>query len=431
MDHRLGQILVKRVLMIAFHFPPVKISSGIQRTLRFAQYLPENGWTPIVLAPHPRAYAATSDEDMGSALQNMKVCRTFALDTGKHLRIGGYYPRLAAVPDRWVSWWLGAVPAGLNLIRKFRPQAIWSTYPIATAHLIGLALHRLSGIPWLADFRDPMAQEGYPADPLIWKSFDWIEKRVARNASAATFTTPGALREYQRRYPEVGEKFVLIENGYDENAFAEAHTGQALSSFKQGEPFTLVHSGTLYPEERDPRRFFEALAQLLRSDDTLPRLLRVVLRATGHDAYLQELIDRYGIQSIVTLAPPLPYTLALREMLTADGLLILQAANCNEQIPAKLYECLRARRPILGLTHPAGDTGKALIAAGIDTIAPLDSVPLIRIAITRFIELLKTGKAPIVNDAIICAASRRGRTVSLAGLLDRISSQCAMASKTL
>jgi len=409
--------MVKRVLMIAYHFPPVKVSSGIQRTLRFAQYLPDSGWTPIVLTPNPRAYATTSEEDMAQ-VANIEVCRAFALDTSKHLLIGGRYPRIAALPDRWSSWWLGAVPAGMKLIRKFRPHVIWSTYPIATAHLIGLTLHRMSGIPWVADLRDPMAQDGYPTDPLVWKTFDWIEKRIVRYADAVTFTTPGALREYKRRYPEKAEKFSVIENGYDENAFAAVKAGRDISPRNGVKPFTLVHSGVIYPQERDPRQFFEALAQLLKAGEISSQVLRIVLRATGHDDYLQKFIDHNGVASIVTLAPAVPYTEALREMMTADGLLILQAANCNDQIPAKLYECLRARRPILGLTDPAGDTGKALTAAGIDTIAPLDSVPAIRETLKRFIESLRAGTASVAAEAVIASASRQGRTLEFASLLN-------------
>ncbi len=422
MDHRVGKILVKRVLMIAFHFPPVKVSSGIQRTLRFAQYLPENGWSPIVLTPHPRAYAATSDEDMGEALNGITVHRAFALDTAKHLSFFKTYPRLAAVPDRWVSWWLGAVPAGLKLIRKLRPDVIWSTYPIATAHLIVLTLHRLTGIPWVADFRDPMAQVGYPPDPLIWKSFAWIEKCTIRCARATTFTTPGAIRAYASRYPDHRERFSLIENGYDENSFAAAGKGLETAPRPPSKPFTIVHSGTIYPEERDPRHFFAGLSLLLKDGRISERILRVVLRATAHDGYLQELIDQYGVQSIVTLVPAIPYQAALREMLTADGLLILQAANCNDQIPAKLYEVLRTRRPILGLTDPLGDTGRALTAAGIDTIAPLDSPPAIAAAIERFMKLLEAGSAPIAADEVIAGASRQARTKNFAHLLDRVSS---------
>ena len=413
--------MVKRILMIAFHFPPIKASSGIQRTLRFAQYLPDFDWIPVVLAPHPRAYAAVSNEDMEALSDRIEVRRAFALDTRLHLSIGGRYPRFAAVPDRWVSWCLGAVPAGLELIRRFRPAVIWSTFPIATAHLIGLTLSRLTNVPWVADFRDPMAQEGYPSDPLIWKSFDWIEKRTIRRAAAATFTTPGAVRDYRRRYPEQAPRFSVIENGYDEKAFSAAEQGAKTTSARTpGEPFTLVHSGTIYPEERDPRQLFTSIAAMLEAGEITPKLLRIVLRATAHDSYLQELIDGAGIQSIVTLAPPLHYEQALQEMLTADALLILQSANCNDQIPAKLYECLRAKRPIFALTDPAGDTANALRAAGIDTIAALDSAPSIREALQRFLTLLQSGEAPIASEGSVTSASRRGRTAEFAGLLDRI-----------
>ena len=87
---------------------------------------------------------------------------------------------------------IGAVREGLRLIDEYKPDAIWSTYPIATAHLIGAELHRRSGIPWFADFRDPMAQEGYPADP--WSGRAKRIEEVLRRATRSLFITPGAAR---------------------------------------------------------------------------------------------------------------------------------------------------------------------------------------------------------------------------------------------
>ena len=247
------------MLMIAYHFPPLAGSSGIQRTLRFVQQLPDSGWHPLVLTAHPRAYGATSPDLLREIPDGVHVARAFALDTSRHLAVAGRYPGFAARPDRWLLWWLGAVPAGLALVRRFRPRAIWSTYPIATAHLIGAALHRLTGLPWIADFRDPMAQDGYPEDPRVWRSFLRTEQRALRLASACTFTTPGALQMYRDRYREVPpERLQLIENGYDEGSFAGATAAGPLVEGK----LTLVHSGIVYPSERDPSQLIAALGLL-------------------------------------------------------------------------------------------------------------------------------------------------------------------------
>src|SRR5688572_20494345 len=136
---------MKRLLMVAYHFPPFAASSGIQRTLGFARHLPAFGWEPLVLTAHPRAYHLRSDDHLEGIGQSMIVERAFALDAARHLSLKGRYPAFMARPDRWLSWWLGAVPKGLAMIRKYRPHAIWSTYPIATAHVIGSTLQALSG----------------------------------------------------------------------------------------------------------------------------------------------------------------------------------------------------------------------------------------------------------------------------------------------
>ena len=146
----------RRVLMVAFHYPPCFGSSGYLRTLKFSRYLPQHGWQPIVLTAHPRAYPQTTAEQLPEVPPIASVTRTFALDARRHLAIRGSSLRIMALPDQWSSWWLSAVPAGLRLVRRYRPAVLWSTYPIATAHLIGLTLHRLTGIPWVADFRDSM-----------------------------------------------------------------------------------------------------------------------------------------------------------------------------------------------------------------------------------------------------------------------------------
>ncbi|MCC7487773.1 MAG: glycosyltransferase [Burkholderiales bacterium] len=407
--------------MVAFHFPPLAGSSGIQRTLRFARHLPRFGWEPLVLTAHPRAYERTSRDQLADVGPDRVVARAFALDAARHLAIGGRYPGFTARPDRWAAWWLGAVPAGIAMIRRYRPAAIWSTYPIATAHAIGSTLHRASGLPWIADFRDPMAQEGYPADPAVWTSFKRIEEAALARAACCVFVTPGALAAYRRNYPAVSpERFAIIENGYDEESFAGLDPPAADAPLTAG-AVTLLHSGIVYPSERDPTQLCAALRAMLDSGTLAPGELRLRLRAPGHDGLVGRLVRENRLESVVEAAPPIPYRDALAEMMRADALLVLQAANCNEQIPAKVYEYLRARRPIIALTDPAGDTAGLLARCGVEDIARLDSAEDIALALRRFLDRLRAGRAPLPLAAEVAKASRAARAAELADLLDRMS----------
>lgn len=406
---------MKRILMVAYHFPPLAGSSGIQRTLRFMKYLPEFGWEPMVLTVHPRAYERTSPDLLPEIPEGTVVVRAPAFDTAHHFSIAGRYPGFLARPDRWISWLPGAALAGMSMIRRYRPDAIWSTYPIATAHLIGAALHKHSGLPWVADFRDPMAQDGYPADPFVWQSFKKIEERATRGATLCTFTTPGTARLYSGRYPQEANRFKVIENGYDEETFAGLNSsGSALNPGK----FTLLHSGIVYPSERDPTQFLQAIRTLIDAGHISVDQLRVRFRASMHEDFLRALTNRFGLNECIELLPPIPYKEALDEMLRADVLLIMQASNCNDQIPAKLYEYLRARRPVLALTDPAGDTAGALRTVGISAIAPLDQSQTIANILGKVVADPHVDTLAEAN--LVLKYSRRNRTGELAAMLDRI-----------
>jgi hypothetical protein len=176
----------------------------------------------------------------------------------------------------------------------------------------------------------------------------------------------------------------------------------------------LLHSGIVYPSERDPTELFKALARI-KAAGASP--LRVRFRAAVHEALLRELAERHGVGDMIELAPQLPYVDALQEMLRADGLLLMQAANCNEQVPAKLYEYLRARRPVLCLSDAAGDTWRVLESSGLQHMADLADAGSIALLLERFVRQGSSGLLP--SDQAVAAASREGRATSLAHWLER------------
>src|SRR5688572_14047263 len=407
---------MRRVIVVAYHFPPLAGSSGVQRTLRFVQHLPRFGWQPIVLTCRRRAYEQVRDDDLVADVgKGTVVERAFALDSARHLAIGGRYPGWLARPDRWISWWPGAVIAGTRLLAQHRPDAIFSTYPIATAHLIGGSLARRGRVPWVADFRDPMAQDGYPEDPKTWRSFKAVEERVFAHAAACTFTAPSALALYRDRYPDAKPHLELIENGYDEEAFAQG-TGDSREPLNPGVT-TVLHSGIVYPDERDPTQLFQAL-ETLKARGTDGRTLRIRFRAAVHEGLLRELAGRHRVEDMIEVLPHAPYREALAEMSRADAVLVLQAANCNAQVPAKLYEYLRARRPLIAFTDARGDTAAVLRESGVASIASLDDPQQIGELLARFVRGERAGTA--ATEQAIARASRVERTAQLARLLDRV-----------
>ena len=281
--------------MVAYHFPPLAGSSGIQRTLRFVQHLPKFGWQPLVLSTHTRAYERISHDLDADLPSGTVVRRAFALDSARHLSLWGRHVGALARPDRWVSWKLDGVRQGMKMIREFRPDVLWSTYPIATAHLIGAELHRRSGIPWVADFRDPMAQDGYPADPATWQQFKAIEEQATDQAHYCMFTTPGAARVYRERYPNAAARIVVLENGYDEESFAAVQTASPREALNPG-AITLLHSGIVYPSERDPTQLFVALGRMKKSGQFVSVALKLRFRAAAHEQMLKRLAEEHGVQ---------------------------------------------------------------------------------------------------------------------------------------
>lgn len=411
----------RTVLLIAFQFPPMRGSSAIQRTLRFAQHLPKFGWTPVVLSATPGAYEqvdTASGQDTGVS----EVHRTRAFDAARHLSLFGRYPRSLAIPDRWATWKYSAVPTALRLIREQRVDALWTTFPIATAHQIGLAVAQRSGLPWVAEFRDPMWQGDYPPDPRVNRAWKHLESRVFERARRVVVTTPGAARDYRERYPHfAGEHIHIVENGFDEDTFANAEKRVRARPPAEGAPdrrLTLLHSGVIYPSERDPTQLFDAIARLKARGEAAARRLALKLRATGNDPQFQRMIDERGIGDIVTLAPAVDYVSALEEMLAVDGLLVLQAANCNAQVPAKIYEYFRANRPIVALTDERGDTAETLRRAGTGLIAPLDSVEGIAAALRDFVRRTDSRQWQAMSPDVVGTFSRERRTAEIASIFN-------------
>jgi hypothetical protein len=410
---------VKKILMIAFHFPPVAMGSGHLRTLGFVRNLPALGWEPIVLSANASAYPRVDAANNKLIPDHCSVHRAFALDARRHLGIGGKYPAFLAQPDRWACWWPAAVWQGLQLIRCHRISAIWSTYPIMTAHCIAHTLSRITGLPWVADFRDPVASSVESGNRFSVSSQKRWEQRVLARATRVVFTTPGAMRGYAERFPDSAHagRLAVIPNGYDETALADLPPAANRQARRR---LRLVHSGILYPEGRNPVPFFTALAHLRTAGTLADDSIEIVLRASGSEAVYAEEIRRRDLGGMVTLAPPISNREALHEQADADALLLFQGARYDRQIPAKVYEYLRIGRPIFALVGEGGDTAELLRDTGGAVQVPVDDVAAIERGLAEFIKSLRDGLAPAADESVVRRYSRYQGAASLARLLDEV-----------
>jgi glycosyltransferase involved in cell wall biosynthesis len=427
-NHREGPMNIEKcVLMIAYHYPPARGSSGSLRTLNFTKHLPKHDWNPIVLTVHPRAYPDVGTDLLQDIPAGMIVHRAFSLDASRHLSVKGRYLGWTALPDRWTTWLAGGVPAGLRLIRKYRPKVIWSTYPIATSLWIGYLLHRLTGVPWVADLRDPLTEvdprtgEQHPPDRKLRWARKAIERRAVEHSARTVLVTPGAKRIYAERYAQMPENhWAVIPNGYEEEIFGVVER-QTQRQPLNGRRIHLLHSGWLYPTpDRDPSAFLRALASLRDAGKISSQQLTVTLRASGSESHYLRQISQHGLDQIVRLEPAIPYREALKEMLGADGLLVFQGYTSNPAVPAKLYEYLRARRPILAMVDSEGDTAATLRSAGVGTIVPLESSEEIASSLEIFLKQIRQGSATVADENVVRGLARESRAVELAALFDQI-----------
>ncbi|HET7267498.1 MAG TPA: glycosyltransferase [Oleiagrimonas sp.] len=408
------------VLLIAYHFPPAAMGSGHLRTLGFSRYLPASGWHPVVLSAHPMAYPQTAPVDEALLPPGCPIHRALAFDARRHFGIAGKYPGFLAQPDRWRSWWPAAVLQGLRLIRRHGVRAIWSTYPIMTAHCIAHTLQHMTGLPWIADFRDPVSSSVSSANPFSVASQLRWERRVMERASRVVFTTPGAMRACARHFPQLDAqgRLAVIGNGYDETAFTDLPAPVPIHEHR---PLVLLHSGLLYPEGRNPLPFFKALARLKGAHQVNATDLRIVLRASGSNATYSNDIRRLGLDDMVTLAPPVSNREALAEQARADALLLFQGERFDRQIPAKVYEYLRIDRPIFALVGEHGDTAALLRETGGAELVTPDDVGAMASRLASFIGALRSGQAPQARRDVVARHARSEGAASLARLLDQVS----------
>lgn len=369
-------------LIVSYDFPPSN-RVAVQRSLAVVHHLIQLGWKVSVLTVKSECYGQLrSNLTIPQAVAN-SVYRTSAYNTMK-FGFKGKYIDFLTLPDEWITWYPYAVREGKKVLRKEKIDIVFSTCPPFTPHLIAGRLASIAGIPWVADYRDPVVpgRHGVGVIGQQW-AIEKTDAYTVRNAASVLFTTDESKRLYASTYGEkAAEKFHVVRNGYYDLPDIDRSSIESAKSGAQGAR-EILYSGSIYGA-RDPSTIFAGLKELLEEGKLRSGDITLVFQGESLEAQIAELTAKFGLQEFVRVLPPVDFEGSLKNIYNADALLLIQGERFNLHIPAKAYEYIAAKRRILALCPKAGATAKLLATVpGASVVNSIDEVKTALIEIAR------------------------------------------------
>lgn len=456
----------RTVLFISRDFPP-SLEMGARSCAQIARYLHLYGWTPVVLTAREQdieeRYLDRSDSfsentfagsivrarTLPHPLDMIRWISRWARRRKRRWSRWWWLPEVASsgadpsqakaaapirekswinrvllslltVPDMTTGWFLPATLAGWRLARQRGAQVVFSSGPMWTNHLVGYAVAKLCGLPWIVHLRDPWA-----SGAIMWELSTTLsdriqallERRALERASAVICVTNEHTLVLQRAYPHLpAAKFITVPNGFDDQEWAEID----LESRSPNDKFTIIYAGQIYMQ-RSPKAIFRALNRLIAEGEIERGQLQIDFIGwceMSESRRVEELAAEHGLANAVSLTGPRSREETLRR-LTRSDLLLLLAEEFVIQIPGKTYEYLKARRPILALTPKDGAVAHLLKQTGSGWVVDRGDDEGLRAALLEAIRAWKRGEiARQADQAVIERFNRRRLSGEIASTLD-------------
>jgi glycosyltransferase involved in cell wall biosynthesis len=383
-----------RLLVVSHTFPPLA-EVGAIRVSQLCRYLPDWGIEPIVLSAQERS---SETQDYSRPLPaGLRVLRAPMMSTpldwyASFKRVFGRgesataperaepsprdrgilrrnFKALLQIPDAHWGWYRPALRMGRQLLRQEKIDAIYSSGPPWTSHLVARQLKREFGIPWLIDFRDPWA-DSLPEEtkPEWWhRRAKHMEEDCVSIADVVVGNTEPLTAAFQRRYAGLdAAKFRTLTNGFEDLPVPSQRRANSRK--------LLLHLGSLYAHRRIDT-FLMALSELVGSGRLSPQSFEVLFQGETESSYFAEanrLVPQLMQNGCVRFSPRISSQQASMLLWQADLLLLFQGSH-TLQVPAKFYEYLQTGIPILAVSEE-GALAQAMEAtqAGI-WVRPADS----------------------------------------------------------
>ena len=449
---------MRRVLIITYYWPPSG-GSGVQRWVKFSKYLPQTGWQPVIYTPsNPELTAvdATLEEDVpedaeiirrpifepygiyrkllrlfgkgGNGAESKKAGEVNPINAQKKSlgqRLSLWIRGNFFIPDPRCFWVRPSVAFLKKYLEEHPVDVIVSTGPPHSMHLIARRLSLSTGIPWVADFRDPWTRMFYfkhlPLTTLSRRKHRRLEKQVLDDATVVVAVSPLVQDEFKSMTSTPVE---LITNGFDEEDFETADEQMRALDEEPGEEnretFNIVHTG-LFASDGNPLNLWSVLGELCEEDSEFRQKLRITL-AGKTDTQIIESIKAAGLSEALRDKGYVSHEKAVRSQCAASVLILplRQEPEYRATLPGKLFEYLASRRPVVGVGQTDGAMARILSESGAGATFEWEDRDGLKAEILRLWALFKEGKLAD-NPADIGRFSRRRLTTQMAALFERIS----------
>jgi len=427
-----------KVLIISYNFPPMG-GGGVIRTLKFCKYLPRYNWTPVVLTvnEHDTDFV---DYSLSKEIPETIVYSTFSIDLpliykrlnkGKKNNFYTHYDDIGSseliltdwlkkavddfilIPDSRVGWIPFALRRALKICKNEKIDLIYSTGGPWTNHLIGLALKKITKMPWIADFRDAWTTNPFTLYPnKIRKTIEEkLEKYVLKLSDRIITVNLSIGRELKNKYKDIAkEKFVIIRNGFDKNDFDGVTP-------KNKSGFNILYTGNIYGK-RTVKVFLFALKELLIEGKLSETSLNVNFVGTVDDK-TKQIVDSLNLNNVVKYSSNVPHFKSIQFLAEADLLLLIVGIEKYE-CPGKAYEYLAAKKPILSLSGN-GEISNILKEFNHVTIVSTNNLNEIKSAIYDLYKKYQSGDLIVnTNGELIRRFDRKELTNQLASIFNQL-----------
>ena len=381
----MGTTAVRKVLIITYYWPPSG-GAGVQRWLKFSKYLREYGWEPVIYTPeNPEAPANDNslEKDIPEGITILKrpitepytaYRRFVGMKPGEKVNAGFLQekekPGLAEgfavwlrgnffIPDARRFWIRPSVKYLSDYLKNNPVDAIVSTGPPHSMHLIALNIHTKHNIPWLADFRDPWTGiDFYHQLKLTWfadRLHHKLEKKVLASATAVTVISRDMINEFRNL---LNREYKLVTNGFDEQDLSPLPLEQL------DEKFTVSHIGSINAT-RNPIQLWRVISQLVQENKEFAAALQIKLVGKVDIGVLKS-IDDSNLSGYLSSIAYMPHQDVMQEIQKSQVLLLLinNTPNAKGILTGKIFEYLGSGRPVISIGPEDGDASVILSDAG-------------------------------------------------------------------